>query len=141
MTRWRTLSLLLTAVLISSCASTMVGRKVDTNNTAVCYCHFLPAQCSITYEFMRIDYNIRNGNGENEYIISGQATYTGSSTWTEITNGRFRLLLITDDHVFQEVSIPVFSGDISRPIVFERAFNSEKAPSHAIMGYNFSVQG
>ena len=137
MTRWLTLSVLLTVVLISSCASTMTGRKVNTNNAAFCYCHFLPAQCSIVYEAMHIDYKIQKGSGENEYIVSGQATYTGSSTWTEITNGRFQLLLIADERVFQEVSIPVFSGDISRPSSLSGHTTRKKPPATPSWGSIF----
>lgn len=141
MTRWLTLTVFLAVVLISSCASTMVGRQVNTNQASFCYCYFLPAKCSTTYDFIHIDYEILKGDGENKYIVSGKATYTGSITWTDVTKGLFRLLLIADEQVFQEVSIPVFSGDISRPIVFERAFKTEKVPTHAIMGYSFSVLG
>ena len=86
-----------------------------------------------------IFYEISRGDSHDEYILSGVASFVGSSTWTR-AKGKIELLL-GKKTVKEVITIPIRFSSTDKSRAFSRTFTTEHEFDAVLMGYAVDMRG
>lgn len=125
----------------TSCAPNFDGRSIRNPPVdEVCKIDSIPAKCSVVYPNFNITYNIVKSAKEDEYLINGKATYTGSITFKNFSSAGFTLFLIRDGKVYKEFFVGGGAGYLENGVIFGRKFISYVEPTASILTYSMKVR-
>lgn len=111
----------LIAFLVSSCASPNIGKEIKYNQA---FCKKAIGECSGVVGDLLISYSIyKEGDG---YKVKGEATYPKGKTmtWESYSGAMFKIYLIKNSIIVEEIPVAGGSGELDTKITFQREFKS-----------------